>query len=109
VVAILEDYWSSGLTQRVFAQRVGISVSSLQLWLRQARLETGSNPRKTSGSSATPSVSLLEVDLEGGAAGGSCAWKRYEIKLPNGARLRLGSGFGDEGVRRLLKLLEEAR
>jgi hypothetical protein len=86
-----------------------MSVSSLQLWLRQARLGTGSSSRKTSRSSATPPVSLLEVDLAGSAPRGSGAWQRYEIRLPNGARLRLGSGFGDEDVRRLLKLLEEAR
>jgi hypothetical protein len=33
---LLEDFKRSGLTQRAFAQKFGIGLSTLQLWLRQA-------------------------------------------------------------------------
>jgi transposase-like protein len=105
---LVERYLESGQTQRVFALEAGISVSSLQLWLRQASEEI--QPAATR---ARP-VSLLEVELDGAAkgaqssgAGGRAGSLAYEIEWPGGVRLRLGSEFEDAAVRRLLALLSK--
>jgi transposase-like protein len=103
---IVERYLESGLTQRVFAREVGISVSSLRFWLRQASEEI-----RTRAERAKP-VSLLEVELDRGARSGlsgddeerECGMP-YEIELPRGVRLRLGPDFADAAVSRLLALL----
>ena len=104
--AILEQYRQSGLTQRVFARRTGMSVSTLQYWLRNAHSSSEEEPCKARGSVATPVISLLEVELAGPSPrhgrGGGC----YEIELSSGACLRLHGGFGDGEVRRLLALLK---
>ena len=85
-----------------------MSVSTLQLWLRRARLGVGSTSRSTSKGSAGPAVSLIEAEWDGAALRG-VGGARYEIRLGNGTRLRLPPEFGDEEVRRLLKLLQEVR
>lgn len=106
---ILEEYRNSGLTQRVFAQEAGIGVSTLQLWLRQARLRVGSKPRQASRPSTASAVSLLEVELGENTHRNSGDVARYEIELGNGTRLHLPAGFEDAPVRRLLGLLKEVR
>jgi len=107
--AIVAEYGKSGLTQRVFARAAGIGVSTLQLWLRGARLEAERPPRPASGARKAAAVSLLEVDLAGAPTRSTGEEERYEMELGNGARLRVPRGFGEDDVRRLLKLLEEVR
>jgi transposase-like protein len=107
---ILEQYSKSGLTQRVFAREVGVGLSTLQLWLRQARLSAESGTRRASTPKRAKALSLLEVELDGGSVP---TWQqagaRYEMELTNGARLRLAACFRDDEVRRLLVLLQEVR
>jgi transposase-like protein len=111
--AVLERYWSSGKTQRVFAEEEGIGVSTLQYWLRQVRdqREQRSGRRKASGRSGRPpaavALSLLEVDLAG--AGNARITSSYEIELPGGTHLRFGAGFAADEVRQLVALLREVR
>jgi transposase-like protein len=116
--ALVEQYLESGLTQRVFARRHGIGVSTLQLWLRQFRegKRPGSKrtPRQSSSqrSRHSPEIALLEVDLsEAGVspAGNPAPSPGYEIELASRGRLRVPPGFCDEEVRRLLRLLGEVR
>ncbi len=110
--AIVAEYGKSGLTQRVFARAAGIGVSTLQLWLRGARLEAERPPRPprpASGARKAAAVSLLEVDLAGAPTRSTGEEERYEMELGNGARLRAPRGFREDDVRRLLKLLEEVR
>ena len=95
VAAILECYHQSGLTQQAFAREAGIGASTLQLWLRRAR---GAAP-----------LSLIEVEVDGGAVPGTGFAVRYEVTLPGGVRLRLGADFEDGQLRRLLGLLREGR
>jgi transposase-like protein len=108
VEKILQEYRQSGLTQRVIARRAGIGVSTLQLWLRQARLKAGD---KAAAERRRPQkenrVSLLEVDVPGWNARRLPEEARYELRLGNGARLRVGERFEDQAVRRLLGLLQE--
>jgi transposase-like protein len=109
---VVGRYEESERTQRVFAREEGIGVSTLQLWLRQARGdEAGARPSASearNGSGRAESISLLEVKLEGArsAANGRDA-AGYEVELGGGTRLRLGTGFVEEEVRRLLALLKE--
>jgi len=111
--AVLERYWGSGQTQRVFTEKEGIGVSTLQYWLRRMRGQgaQGSRRRKWSGqsggASASAPLSLLEVELVG--AGRKTSQAAYEIELPDGTHLRLSSGFAEGEVRRLLALLREVR
>ena len=103
----MERYLESGQTQRVFAREAGISVSSLQSWLRQASEEI-----QAPAEGARP-VALLEVEperaarsaLRGEDGGRECGGRPYEIELPRGVRLRLGAEFADAAVNRLLALL----
>ena len=106
--AVVEKYWKSGRTQRVFALEAGISASALQRWLEESRRRESSKASKEAGSGG---VSLLEVELVGGAGGAVEAMaaerQSYEIMVKNGTRLRVPVGFRDESVRRLLRLMEE--
>jgi hypothetical protein len=106
---ILEQYWKSGLTQRVFARRTGLSVSTLQYWLRRAHSRAEEKPCKARRSVATPAISLLEVELAGPAPRQDRGGGVYEIEMSSGVCLRLPGGFGDGEVRRLLALLKEVR
>ncbi len=111
--AVLERYWRSGQTQRVFTEQEGIGVSTLQYWLRQMRSrgEQGFRRRKWSGqsggASASAPLSLLEVELAG--AGRKTSQAAYEIELPDGTHLRFGAGFDAGEVRQLMALLREVR
>ena len=80
----------------------------MQLWLRQARLKAGG----TAQARRPPRdhrVSLLEVDVQEFKSRMAPEKTCYELRLGNGARLRLGERFEDQAVRRLLALLQEER
>jgi len=108
---IVEEYWKSGRTQRVFALEAGVSVSALQRWLEERRLREGKEPGQTSRGAESMGVSLVEVGLVGSADGAAGAKvtpaEGYEIIARSGARLRVPEGFREESVRRLFRLLEE--
>jgi len=89
----------------VFAREAGIGVSTLQLWLRQARLKA----EGTAQAERQARVSLLEVDVQEFKSRIAPEKACYELRLGNGARLRLGERFEDQAVRRLLALLQEGR
>ena len=104
---IVGEYARSGLTQRVFAREIGISVSRLQYWLRRV----GRGEAQTEGldcrGGALQKVSLIEVDVEGDGKVGSVVEERYEIEWANGTRLRVPRGFGKEELKTLLDLVKE--
>jgi len=107
---IVGKYAESGLTQRVFAREAGMSVSTLQYWLRRkARMGTKGNRREAGSARTLSKVSLLEVELDGGAGGERIGREGYEIEWAGGTRLRLPSGFPEEEVRRLLLMMKEIR
>jgi hypothetical protein len=106
---ILGRYGKSGLTQRVFARKAGISVSTLQYWLRRAGSANKDQPRKASNSVAAPAIALLGVELAGALPLGARSAGAYEIEMSGGVCLRLPGGFADGEVRRLLALLKEVR
>ncbi len=71
--ALLATYRESGLTQKVFAAREGVSYSTLTGWLAVERRRTAKPP------------AFKEVSWPGPAAGGH--WP-MEIALPNGLVIR---------------------
>ncbi|HYF37491.1 MAG TPA: transposase [Prosthecobacter sp.] len=97
---IVNEYQTSGLTQREFATRVGISVACLSIWLRRAKEEQRGGNR----------VAWLElppaaraVRQEPGCGGGSFS---YRVQLPGGAVLEIPPGFARTEVLELLELLK---
>jgi hypothetical protein len=112
VEALVEAYRNSGLSLRAFAQRAGIAFSSLQRWVEKARQRQAQESRRLIPQVAAPGApgfSLLEVELEDAGVSGRAAAAHYELGWADGTRLRIGSGFEDGEVRRLLNLLKEVR
>jgi len=101
------EYARSGLTQRVFAREIGISVSRLQYWLRRVGSREAQTEGMDCGGGTLQKVSLLEVDVEGVGKAGSAVDERYELEWSNGMRLRVPRGFGKEELRALLELVKE--
>ena len=85
---ILADYKASGLTQRAFADRAGVSLSCLSIWLRR---------QKQSAPETTPSA-FLELPPPPGAPAG------YKFQWPGGLSLELPRGFSPAEARELLQL-----
>ena len=85
------EYRGSGLTQREFARGAGVSVGTLQNWLRQ---ELGR-------SKAAP-VSFVEIPR---LAPPSCAG--YRVRFAHGAVLEVPPGFAAAEVETMLRLLRE--
>ncbi len=88
---ILKDYQDSQLTQAEFAEQAGISVSTLQLWLRQA--------------SRAPSASTPAFIQVPNLLGQASTVPSYRVYLAGGIRLELSSGFKTEELALLLELL----
>jgi transposase-like protein len=107
VEEILVAYWEGGHTQRVFAREAGISVSTLQSWLRSVRPQDRRGRRKASQALTAQAVPLLEVELAGAVPNESERAVHYEIEMRSGARLRVPPAFLEAEVRSLLRLLRE--
>jgi len=107
------DAWSlSGQTQRLFCLRQGISENLFSRW--KANLAQRERQRAASPSNAVELVESRREDL----AWAEVAWPSaepvetpdsscgFEIVLPRGWSVRLGSEFEAEPLRRLLGVLE---
>ena len=88
----LAEYRSSGLTQREFASRAGVSVGTLGNWLRKERKQAGE-----------ASVSFVEVPLAERKPTAS-----YKVRLANGTALEIPSGFEASEVETLLRFVRKA-
>jgi transcriptional regulator with XRE-family HTH domain len=88
---ILKYYRCSRLSQREFASQAGISLSTLQLWLRKAAADP------PPGANAFVEVPNLLEPSPGGAA--------YRLRLAGGIDLEIGAGFRPEELSTLLQLL----
>jgi len=86
---IVQSYRESGLTQKEFVERAGISVSALQSWLRRAE------PTGKPGSPAFIAVPNL-----------MSAPAPYRLQWPGGVSLEIRSGFRAQEVAALVQLLE---
>jgi transposase-like protein len=88
---ILRDYQQSQLTQNEFATQAGISVSTLQAWLR-----------KIPSRAAPPGPAFLAVPNLLPAAPASPA---YRLQWPGGLSLEVRAGFVSGELAGLLQLL----
>jgi len=90
---LLAAYHKSGLTQREFAARKGLSLSCLRIWLRKARVAN----RNT----VPPTFIQLPVDL---MIGGDSR-PTYNIRFPGGHSVEVSAGFHLVELRELCQLL----
>src|SRR5271156_4421068 len=87
---ILEDYRQGQRTQKEYAAQAGISVSTLQAWLRK---------RPARASSAGPAFVAVPNLLS--ASSGPV----YRLQWPGGLSLEVRSGFAAQELAALLQLL----
>lgn len=96
MLAVVEKRRREGLTWRQLSIRSRIPVSTLQWWEKKLR---GKKPsRKPSGRGF---VELAVVEDE------SADEQGVEVILKTGRRLRVGSGFDEQHLRRLVRVLEQ--
>jgi transposase-like protein len=96
--SILAAFAASGQSQARFAERQGISTTTLQNWLRVARASRG-------GGSLPELVPVRVRDARDELALGSEP-KCFEITLRSQRRLLVPSGFEAQEVRLLVEILE---
>jgi transposase-like protein len=85
---IIADLKASGLTHREFARRHGISLSTLQSWLR-----------RPAGRSTSPSTELIPVGVVAGPG------PVIEVELADGAVIRVGRGVSAADLQTVLEVL----
>jgi transposase-like protein len=95
---LLDNYQKSGQSQRQFAAQAGVCLATLQIWLRRVRKAGAVRGQPM----ARPR--LLEVQLPYGSQF-QRRQRSYCIELPQGAILRVESGFDLQEVGQLLALL----
>ena len=87
---ILQSYRGSSLTQKEFAAQAGVSLSTLQAWLRKASDAQGPPP----GFVAVPNLLAARP-----------APAAYRLQWPGGLALEVRSGFAAEELAALLQRL----
>ncbi|HEX4119053.1 MAG TPA: transposase [Verrucomicrobiae bacterium] len=87
---ILQSYRESSLTQKEFAVQAGVSLSTLQAWLRKASEARGPSP----GFVAVPNLLAARP-----------APAAYRLQWPDGLTLEVRSGFAAQELAVLLQLL----
>ena len=92
---LLAEYHRSGLTQREFAAREGMSVSCLNIWLRKTRVKDRST------------VPPTFVQLPVGLSLGGNSRPTYKIGFPAGHSVEVSAGFHLGELRELCQLLRE--
>ena len=87
---IVAGYHGSGQSQREYAARVGIGLSTLGRWLRRSRMEDG--------------VRLVEVEVPVKVKADGMV---YRVSLSGGMVLEMGRGFEVTEVRMLFGMMKE--
>ena len=92
---LLDEYERSGLTQQSFADRIGVSLASVSLWLRKAR-----NAANEKSPDLFPAASrLVPVTIR------STDPSPFELVTASGVTLRIPPDFDPAALQRLLPLL----
>ena len=94
---VAEEFEASGLTQREFAGRRGLRLSTLQSWVYRRRRQASAV--------AEPPVRLLPVQVSGMPASETSA---LEVLLVSGVRVRFSPGTDADYVARLVGALGRA-
>ena len=90
---LLAKFHRSGLTQREFAARNGLSISCLNVWLRKAQ--------DKSPSTAPPTLIQVPVDLTPSVK----SRRVYKIGFPGGHSVEVPAGFQPDELLVLCQLL----
>jgi len=88
---LLQDYRQSQMTQKEFAAQAGLSVSTLQAWLRK---------RPARAAWAGPALVAVPNLLSASPAASA-----YRLQWPDGLSLEVRSGFSAQELAALLQLL----
>ena len=96
---IIEAYRESGMNQVRFASHCGISVTTLQNWLRKSHELRGNGP--------LGKLLPVKVIHGNGPDGFSPLGRSFAITLRSCRRLHVPTGFDPEEVRILVGILEE--
>src|SRR5687768_7547820 len=94
---VAEEFEASGLTQREFAGRRGLRLSTLQSWVYRRRRQVSA--------AAEPPVRLLPVQVGSAPAPEAVA---LEVSTASGVRVRFSSGADVDYVARLVAALERS-
>jgi transposase-like protein len=95
IASLLEEYHSSGLSQRAYAQSKGLSLSTLVNWLRLARLG------EVDSASRLVAVKVIDRSSPFPQAPSGV----FELRLVDGLVLTIPPEFEEHSLRRLLSLL----
>jgi hypothetical protein len=93
---MVERYQSSGKRQREFCEDEGISLSTLQLWMRKT----------SGGAERASSIALHEVEWPAGSTQPPVSAWSLELVSPRGWTLRHREALGAAELARLLKSLK---
>ncbi|WP_164020082.1 IS66 family insertion sequence element accessory protein TnpA [Pyxidicoccus trucidator] len=91
---VAEEFEASGLTQREFAGRRGLRLSTLQSWVYRRRRQVSAE--------AQPAVRLLPVQVSSVPASDAAP---LEVALGSGVRVRVSPGTDVDYVARLVAAL----
>ena len=91
---VAEEFEASGLTQREFAGRRGLRLSTVQSWVYRRRRQVSAG--------AEPPVRLLPVQVSDALAPAAVT---LEVRTAAGARVRFSSGTDVDYVARLVAAL----
>jgi hypothetical protein len=89
ITELVQEFGSSGLTQRKFCKDRGIALSEVQWSLKIVRRESGNKPK----------LMAVEVETDGQSAG------ELELLIGQAYRIRIGTGFCAVTLRRLIEVL----
>lgn len=86
---VLENWESSGLTQKAFGEREGVSVTTLQYWRRRLK--------EIDGESEAPAFGPVRVVPDG-----SVSEDRFELRIGGSVSITVPPRFDAEALRRLV-------
>lgn len=104
----IEEWRTSGLTQRAYCERAGIAFQAFRYWRRKL------GERSPEQQDSAPGFVAVGVADTGRARIGRVAGRRtevlvqpLEVVLSSGRRLKFVEGFEEAGLGRLIRLLED--
>jgi hypothetical protein len=106
---LVGEFEEAGATEehRAFAERHGVECDSFRRWLYRLRAEAAGRPWKRRRTTAAARTPWPLVEIQGRALGP--VEGGFELQLPGGTCVRVPSSFDEDGLRRLLVVLGEAR
>ena len=99
IEALLDEYRSSGLSQKAFAAARGVKFSTFTSWLQRFKTRDVA--------SCSGAQRLIRVRVDGASVGTPGLLDTFELVLPSGIVLRVPPSFDEPSLRQLLGALAE--